>query len=285
MRLYSFGGYVYPQQNTEDSIPTQIRDALIELKNGGYDPDGDEAVVKPITVSKRFLVTPSLTQTADAQIDDLKRKLAGRGILMAKMDDGTTYRQTWAKTTGLTYEKGPGKASIQEIVHTMRIDYPFWLAQVDIGWAWAGGSKWGAAAGTIWGQLINSQNLTTTSKAFNIDTSPGTAAIRRGKITVQPGGGASLTNLKVANARNGYYFEWNGGLAANDLLTIDLLTGSVKKNSADAYSGIFWPSTQPELMRLEVSDTKGNWINPITVTCTAITGTVSFKWQYARHYL
>lgn len=279
MRLQSFAGVTIEGFSQDNSIPVKVRDTLVVLRDGSFDPDGDLSHFEPFEVSFKGLISASV----DTTLDNLLRQMGRRGVLKAEMRDGSN-RQTWAKLINVERDADLQWAAVQPVQLRFKVDYPFWLLTTDVGWSWGDGSLWADVA-TGWGQLVASANLTTTSTAFNIDTSPGTVAIRRGKITVKPNAASSCTNLRVTNGRNGHYFEWNSSLAANDTLIIDLLIASVTKNGAAAYSPLFWPSNQADLMRLEVDDVVGSAVNPITVTLGSVTGTVVFKWQYARHFV
>lgn len=285
MRIVSFAGFVYPTFEAESSVGVKVRDNSIPLRNGAYDADGSEAVIEPFTVSKRFVVVPTATESIDAQIDRLKARLNRSGTLVAEMDDGE-IRQVTAKTTALEVEQKAGaiEAIQQPVVHTVKVDYPFWLRTNDLGWRWGGGVKrWGDSL--PWGIQVLSQALTATSTTFNIDTSPGTAPIRRGQIALKPRTGASFTNVVITNTRNNQFFSWIGTVTANQTLLIDLLPQSIKRNGVSVYSTMFVPATQLEWLKLEQGSELGSSVNPIRVQFLSVTGTVDLTWTYARHFL
>lgn len=285
MRIISFAGYVYPEYESESAVPVKIRDNSIPLRNGAYDADGTEAVFEPFTVTMRFVVAPTETETIDQQIDRLKARLARSGTLVAEMDDGE-IRQVQAKTITLETERKSGaiEAIQRSVVHTVRVDYPFWLRTNDLGWRWGGGVKrWGDSL--PWGIQIFSQALTATSTTFTIDTAPGTAPIRRGQIALKPRAGSTFTNLVITNTRNNQFFSWIGTVGAGQTLLIDLLPQSIKLNGTSVYSTMFVPGTQLEWLRLEQGNEIGSSLNPIRVQFLNITGTVDLTWTYARHFL
>ncbi len=272
MRLLSFGDVTLPIGQGQASLQSSMRSNLVTLSNGAYDLDGGATFQQPFTIKYSCLISSSLQST----VDDIKAEASkGRQLLVALMRD-TTKRQTWAKITNISHAADFNNYDyVQPLSITFQIDYPFWLS-FDLPPSWGDGTLWGG--GELWGGLFVSQNLTTTSATFAIDASEGTAPIRKGVITINPQSGGSFTDVRVDNTTNGFYFTYTGVGVADDLLVIDLLPQSIKLNGSNAYSGLFWPSDQLEIMRLEPEN------NSFTVAFTTIGGTVKFIYQYERHF-
>lgn len=70
---------------------------------------------------------------------------------------------------------------------------------------------------------------------LNVENS-GFVQVDDAKLTVTRTDG-TITAVSITDASNGVDIEWTGSLGDGDVLTIDCLLQTVRKNSADAYSG------------------------------------------------
>jgi hypothetical protein len=272
MRLVSFGGVALPEGGGETSTPLSARSALITMPGGGFDQDGAELYLEPRTITRRMIITDDIDDTLDTLLGALGR---GRSVLVAKLRDDVTRRQTWAKMTGVEREMKPGYIGQQPVVITFTQDYPFWLATddepiyldagevLDDGWVLDTGH-------------VEVETVASSPHTFTL-TNTGVVRLHRGTLTVTPG--TSLTNLRIENTTNGSWLAWLGTLAATDTLMIDLLTRTVQLNGVDDYAAMVIPTDAMDWLPLEVG------ANVITVTCSSLTGNATLRWQWARHYL
>ena len=272
MRLISFGGCLLPEGGGETSTPITARSGLLVMPDGAFDQDGVGIVLQPNKISRRMIITDDIDETVDDLLTWLGR---GRRILVAKMRDDITRRQTWAKMTSVEREMKTGYLGQQPLVVGFEQDYPFWIATADEPFYLDQGDYLNSGLSLDLGH-IEVQSITGVTTAFTISNT-GVAAVVRGMLTVTAG--TSLSNLRMENAANGMAFEWSGTLAAGNILTVDFLSRSVQHNNENDYASFSIPEAQIDWMRLEIGD------NPITVRCGAISGTAQLWWRWARHYL
>lgn len=274
MRLMSFGGVTLPDGIPEDNLSRAARSGLQSLAAGGaHDALGGDVVIEADRITRRMIVTDSI----DSTIDSLFNKLAaGRRILKAVLRDGSTYRHTFAKMMSIDYPRNIDNTMAQEISVAWEREYPYWLATVDEpryldnsevlddGWNLDGN--------------FESESVTTTDHDFTITVSEG-LSFNRGRITLRPASGASITNPKITNETNEYWLQWTGTLGDGDELIIDVGGHSVMLNGMDDYDSLSFNNMKSEWMLLEQG------ANSINVASGGITGTVVVEWQWSRHYL
>ena len=275
MRLYSFGGVVFPVDEGEHSMPIVARSSLITLVNGSYDQDGGTGYRKPVQLSARGWLSGA---SIDTNMDTLLSMVShGRRILRAVMRDGTTYRQTFAKLLSVAREaKSSEWDYYQPVALTFEQDYPYWLASADepvyLNDGYLLDGTWYYTAGHVESKAVNASPFT-----FTISNTGG-VRVPRGYIMIVPRAAATMSAITIANAANGMSFTYGGSLTAADVLEVDLLTKSIEFNAAGDYDQLTLPANQSDWMILETGD------NIITVTSTR-SGTVDLYWQWSRHYL
>lgn len=273
MRLVYFGGTPLPTASEDVNLPISARSNLIPLDNGGYDEDGQPTVLQPNTITRTFKITP----VSDATMDNLMKVfVSGRKILKQVLRDNTTYRQTFAKVVTIDRQRNANDVSVQRLGVTFRQDYPFWMATTDEPRYLDNGEVLDAG----WNLDGNYTSITinATQETATI-TNSGIVPIRRGKIVVRPGSGASITNLTITNQTNWNILRYVGTLAYPDVLVLDLLAKSAKINATNAYGDILIPSGQMDWQVLEVG------ANAIVLDVAAQVGNTAFEWHWAKHYV
>jgi hypothetical protein len=158
------------------------------------------------------------------------------------------------------------------------VDYPFWLATADEPTYFDNGA---VLDGGLYFDAGNKTAITVDSISETATiTNSGGVAIPRGRITITPGAGASLTNIWITNVTTNQQIGYQGTLIAGDKLEIDLLTRTARLNYlTDAYASMVIPSNQVEWLRLNVG------ANAITVVCDAVTNSTTLNWYWSKHYL
>jgi len=270
--LRRFGGCVLPEGGGETSIPLSARSGLLTMPDGAFDQDGVGLVLQHRKITRRMIITDDIDDTVDNLLSWLGR---GRRILVAKLRDDITRRQTWAKMVSVEREMKSGYLGQQPLVIGFEQDYPFWIATDDEPFYLDHGHYLDAGLLLDAGH-VEVQSITGVTTAFTISNT-GVAAVVGGELTINPG--TSITNVRIENAANGMAFEWLGTLVSGDALTVDFLSRSVQHNNENDYASFAVPEAQIDWMRLELGD------NPITVHCDAVDGTGQLRWRWARHYL
>lgn len=274
MRLTHFGGTALPTASETVDTPIEARVSLVELRDGAFDENGQALVLRPVTITRSFKVTSTLTTTLDALLTKFAQ---GRKLLRAIKRDDATYVQTWAKVAKVSRPRARGDKNYQQMDVSFVQDYPFWTARaddptylddgevLDAGWYLDGNqTTFVLSADTVTGTITNN----------------GTVPIRKGRLHIVPRSGASFTGLRITNTTNGMYFDYAGTVAEPDVLEIDFLSLSAKKTYlTNVYAGISIPSGQMDLMQLEVG------ANSISIAVTGRSGTTDLYWQWSKHYL
>lgn len=273
MRLVQYGATVLPEPDTRGTISTNIRNTLLPLRYGGYDSQGDSALLIPNTFSVRYRNYDAIQATVDAVLQEIQK---GRLVLVARERDGTG-RQTFAKASA---HSRPIEVirfdNEQQVDITFVQDYPFWMASADepeypdTGLVFDG--SW------VLDGNFEEEDITTISHAFTI-TNDGNTRIPRGTLIIEPESGATIEKPKIVNTQNGRELEYLLTLGDTDSLAIDFLSETVELNGAGAYADFTRPDSQMDFMWLELDD------NPIEVTAASIAGTVKLYWLWSRHYL
>ena len=277
MRLTHFGGTALPTAGESDNAFDLVgRNALVVLRDGAFDQDGQPQVAQPFEITKSFKVKGA---TIDATVRTLAQlAYAGRRILKAVDRDGTTYYQTFAKVTKVTRPLTVEMQRYQEVAMTFLVDYPFWMATADEPHYFDNGDL---LDGT-WNLDGNytSQSITSVPKAFTI-TQAGSAAARRGVIVFHPAAASSIVNPIIKNLTTNEQIMYVGTVAAGEYLTLDLLSKSTKIGwVTNAYSSMAkLPANQMDWLTLAVG------ANSIQVDASAIAGTIAFEWRWSKHFV
>lgn len=272
MRLTDFAGVTLPGNNESNDTPIELRNNLVELRDGAYDQDGNDTAARPVQLSRAITV---LLRCRDEDLDNLIHALTqGRRILRGVLDDGVTYRQTFAKVISISRPYALASEGVQALAVTFQQDYPYWMASDDepkyldnglllTGWKLSGHH--------------DDATITTTTTALTISNT-GQERVPRGQILLTPAAAGSVSNIKIENAANQMWFRYTGTVAYPHFLEIDLLTKTVKWDAIGRYNCISTPTDQMDWMLLE----RGT--NAITITCTAVAGSTAFEWHWSRHY-
>lgn len=275
MRLISFGTYTLPEYDVQDNFSVAARSSIVELRNGGYDQESASISLKSRTFRRRFTVAgPDYDSTIDTLMTQMMK---GRQILRAEMYDGS-IRQTWAKITNVERDLNVGRIyGKHPVVITFQAPYPYWLSAddephyFDDGLLFDDGLTFDAGHYEDWSLTTNPQTV-----AIN---NTGGVRVPRGTITVQPGVGASVTNLKITNLANMMSLTYEDILADGDSLVIDLLTKSARLHGDDVYSAITLGENQIDWMTLELGSQN------IQLSADALSGTIKIYWAWSRHWL
>lgn len=274
MRLTHFGGTALPTASEEVNTPVAARSTLLELPNGAFDLDGNETILRPPTITRRFKITSSI----DATIDTLLAKFhGGRKILKALLRDGVTYRQTFAKVVAVDRPRQRGDVNYQQLDVTWQQDYPYWLASVDEPKYLDNGEVLDA------GWNLDGQHSDVTidavSESLTINNT-GSLPIRRGQIVVKPAAAsATLTDLLIVNAANQMQLRWTDTVTYPEVLVLDILSKSAKKDAVNVYQFVQIPEDQMDWMQLETGS------NALAITCASRAGNVTFEYHWSKHYL
>lgn len=261
MRLYQFGDVVLPDDDAEDSIGVNFRDNLIELPNGGFDPDGNAAFLRPSMISRRAVVHTAvnyLDYTIEQLLAEAKK---GRRILKARMRDNTE-RFTWAKVVSVTRDASPNRYYCEQpYVIQFKQDYPYWLFTP--------------------GENLNLE-IDALPFAFNINHL-GYVPAPRGQVIINPRALANIEHPRITNTTNGMYIDFVGNPTGNDVLTIDFLTKTIiYDNDGDVIDGYAYTETNPDFLDWMILEPG---VNAIEVTGEDINGTVDLNWQYNHHFI
>lgn len=274
MRLIRFGTIDLVEKDGQDDLPIRARSALVELPDGAFDQDGSRVVLKPVQVSRKFLV---IQPDIDGQIESLLRLLGrGRLPLVAQLRDNQRERVIYAKLTDV---KRSARADtyqwMQEIQVTWQIDFPFWQDADDVLFFDTGLFF---DSGLFFDGHYDTFNVDRPTYPFGMHN-PGTARGVQGAVILVPDAASSISDLRLSNLTNDMSFEYAGAVAAGERLEFDLLTRTVQLDYTDAYADFRVANArQSDWMALEV----GN--NSLKLEST-ITGTVKLYWQWSRLYL
>ena len=275
MRFVQFGAVTLPQHNARDRVINSPRSSLITLPNGAFDEDGQVSVLQPTRLSRSVWF---VDETIDADVDALLLEVGkGRMTLVSTLRDNTTQRVTWAKPIDVkrdiltrTYE------CLQLVDFTFEQNYPFWLHNDDVpSWADTGLT---ADSGLTADGNFEEEDITTTTHTFTI-TNDGGARFSRGTLWIEPQGGASIDTMQFLNKTNGHEFTYSAALAAAEILIIDLLNKTVRKDGTDDYNNFAIGANQRDWMVLELGD------NDIEIRSNSVSGTTKLFWFWERHYL
>jgi hypothetical protein len=292
MRLYKFGAVELPQASARHQSPVGFRSSLVELRNGGFDQDGNDTFVESKMVSATFWVSESESFITDIDdyIDDLYGVAAvGRARLIAVRRDGT-YVSANAKLISARTEADsrlwkPDALDTQNgydpFTVTWEISYPYWLTiddeskLLDDGWLADGSFTFEAG-----------QEFTNTFDSGSLSWSPtlvnaGNAPHERMTITIEGLTGlTSVGDLNITNTTTGDTIEWVGTLEDGDVVVIETLAQTVLKNGTTDYPNINLPVTQIPFMSMHV----GN--NDFTFVFDSIAGgDVDVTIQYSKHFI
>ncbi|MBU2060138.1 MAG: phage tail family protein, partial [Gammaproteobacteria bacterium] len=205
---------------------------------------GDDAPIAPARLSKRFTILPASWAAMDTALDAI-RKVAGQGrqLLKIEMRDAT-IRQTWAKMS-VRHPQRPEHHSFLPVTVDFEVAWPFWEDAADR-------SYLGIHAGTLGSGNLTNANATTRAFAGSPDTFTitysGTKACSWGYIEILD----AVTNPKLTNLTNGYWWQWTGALVAGDRLFIYLGTARALKNGVPATYAFTKAADQVPLMLLEI---------------------------------
>lgn len=275
MHVVRFGNIEFPQEDQETGFPFTARLSMMEMPYGAFDQDGNGSVIRPRNLSLRFsVVDDEIEDVTDSLMSEVGR---GRRILVAKTRAGQ-LRQTFAKVIDVQREQRPGMSGYQPMVFTLFQDYPYWLATDDEPRYLDNGeyldAEWNFDAGHI-----EQESITASPHVFTVSNS-GTAAVIRGLVGIEPQAAATITDIRITNLTNGQWWQWSGDLTEDDSVLVDWLSKSVLFNSSPGgYENVAISDDQVDWMTLELGD------NEIEITGTGISGTISFTWQWSRHYL
>lgn len=197
-----------------------------------------------------FLTTNFGTEALREQVNDLMEKRGVRGQLFRqRLDDQVLEWKTARLLTIQWPRKWEDHALIAEVTPVFETIMENWHA---------------ASATTSSGNASDGVPL-----GLNVESS-GQMQVDDAVLTVTRTSG-TITAVTVSQAGNGIDIAWAGSLGADDILTIDCGNQTVRKNSADAYSGF----------SLEGSHTAAGWlplvegVNALTVEVTGGNATVA----------
>jgi len=285
--LHSFGGIAIPDYDSRDTAPASARTSYMNLPNGIYDLDGGDLYITPTRVSKRFNALPDsdvFVYGGMTELDNLRRML-GRGerVLAARTWTGALWG-TFAKVASFTPEISADMLRWQPVTIEWQRTDAYWHPLSDMGIVLDNYPGFDNNNGDGLDGNTTHQELTTTSTEFTISDT-GDIRFVRGHVRITPQAAGSITNISIHNSANDYRWMWAGTLSANESLSIDWATRTVKENfnTSAYYSG------STKLVTLLPTRTEWMWLeeeraNDITVECDSITGTVDFWWSWWRHY-
>lgn len=294
MRFLSFGAATLPELNGRNQIPVSYRSSIVQLQNGGFDQDGQNTYLETKNVSATFWISDAesaIVTDIDAYIESLYQVADnGRARLIAIRRDGT-YVSAQAKLVqarlGIEsrFWKPDSLSTTEQGYDTMtiawEIGYPYWLSVddesklLDAGWIADGSFTFGAG-----------QNDTNTFDSGNLSWSPtlandGNARHERITITIEAQTGVSATgDLNITNTTTGDTIEYTGSLTAGDVVVIETLAQTVKKNGSSDYVSTNLPSGQIPFLTMEVGD------NDFSFVFDSITGgQVDITVEWSRHWV
>lgn len=277
MRLVRFGQYYFSGIDAEDMFEVVARNNLMPLTNGAFDRDGQGMYLEPRIFTHDFAIFDTAEQTIQEQMDALMAEVAkGRRILQAETRDGQ-FRQTFAKAILATNSYAPGNLGWQPLQIRFAVDYPYWLASddeppyFDDGWALDD-------ALTLGDGQKETVTVDSTLETLTISNG-GNVPFVRGRVVVEPGASASVTNLRLTNKTNGYWVQYTGTISQGDVLDIDFLAPACLLNYSPDYASLYYGSGQSSWMRLEPGD------NDIEVTADSVSNSTTLYWWWSRHYL
>lgn len=277
MRLVRFGAVDLVEDDATDTFVLTGRSALVELPNGAYDPDGSAYVGLPREFKRVFLFTGSEAETIQAQLDAFLVEVGhGRRLLVAETRE-EERRQTWAKGQEVELEYGPGEVGMQRVTATFQVAYPFWLATADEPIYLDSGYDFDAGWTFDSGQ-VEVVSITALPDTFSI-TNEGGLDVYRGTVSIAPEAGGAIGDFTLRNNTTGHEFSYSGSLTAGDDLVVDFLTKTVRLSGVDAYDDFNIAADTLDWMALALGE------NSFVLTGASITGTVTLRWRWSRHYL
>lgn len=274
MRLTHFGGTSLPTASEDVDTPVEARSALVELRDGAFDQDGQALVLRSVTIRRSFKITSSLYATVNSLMQTFAK---GRLVLKALPRDESTYLQTFAKVFKVSRPRRVGDINYQAVDVTFVQDYPFWMATADEPKYLDNGEVLDAGWNLDGNQTTFVLNAATVTGTI---TNGGIVPIRKGRLHIVPRSGASFTGFTITNTTNGMSFTYAGTVANPDILEIDFLSLSAKKSyTTNVYANVTISSGQMDWMQLEVG------ANAISIAVTGRSGTTDLYWQWSKHYL
>lgn len=275
MRFVQFGAVTLPQHNARDRVITSPRSSLITLPNGAFDEDGQRGVLQPARLSRSVWFVET---TIDADVDALMLEVGkGRMTMVSTLRDDTTQRVTWAKPIDVkrdiitrTYD------CLQLVDFTWEQNYPFWLHSDDVPSFMDTGLT--MDSGLTMDGNFEEEDITTVVHTFTI-TNDGGARFSRGTLWIEPQGGGSIDTFTIMNTTNGHEITYSAALAAADILIIDFLDKTIRKDGTDDYNNFAIGPNQRDWMVLELGD------NDIEIRSDSVAGTTKLFWFWERHYL
>ena len=278
MQILKIGKVTLTDQDAKaarDSYPIATRSAIIPLRQGGFDQDGDTVVFQPTSMSRNMLIAG---ENKEEQVDSLKALLHKRTVLVAELRDGR-QRATYVKLDSATFSESAINYDMQIPVNLSwtRV-YPFWFDVDQIDFLDTGLTlDSGETCDKNYQQIVLTASPTTfsLSPAYN-GSSPG----RYVTFIFVPRAASSIEFIVVENLINGYIFRYNGEVAAEKQLYVDNMTKIVMNDSTDDWENFNIPDTkQTEIMRLEPSPG-----NDFRVTAS-ITGTVDLYVRWVGEFI
>lgn len=131
MRLKKIGNYILPDHDGRDRITQNIRSNVVNLRNGGYDNDGNNLIFQPNRLSRNTAIIE--TEDIDDTLFNLGKQMAyGRQLLTAVLTDNTTLYHTWGKLTRYGRDANADKWGCEyPIAIEWLQDYPYWVNDTD----------------------------------------------------------------------------------------------------------------------------------------------------------
>lgn len=275
MKFVKFGSIVLPTQDERTSHPIQGRSQLLDLPGGAYDQHGQEFQPRANTMTREFVIVPTIEESIDIQLRAIIREAGkGRLPLVAEDRDGNTFI-TYAKLEEINpIGREPGTRGHQRIQMTWNRIWPYWLDGRDAppylntgivfndGWSFSGNYEEASVTGV-------SHDLTITND--------GGFVVTEGYVIFRVDSG-TLTKPYLLNAANGLFIQFNQALSAGDRLVVDFGRRTCILNGQDAYAALDL-AHKLSWMRFELGD------NDLEIGAQANTGTTTFYLVWSRVYL
>lgn len=288
MRLTQFGSVTLPQFNAIHNLPVPFRSAVMPLRGGGYDQDGEASYPESKVIGASFWVSPAEVSNVDDFINSLYTEASlGRRILQATLRDNETIWIIEAKLIqaatapdARTYapEDMTGVEGYERVQVSFELVYPYWQVAGDTGFFLDTGLFMDDG---IVLDVGTGESLTTGSASNSLTVeNAGGAAHENMQISIEGLTGVTATDVEIINTTTGESISWDGTLSDGDILMIKTLPQSIQKNGANEYANTTLGTNQVGFMHLELGD------NEFEINFGSISGgNVQIEIKFARHYL